>query len=108
MARPMPAKIHAPKRAPRSRRGAAPLPLPVTRVEVARTYWVRGLKEPGGAEALASAAGRALGNEVIEQVLEGAVARWRFEEPTAVAVVRREVPLRDLDPDELIELSASL
>ena len=80
----------------------------VTRVKAARTYWVRGLTGVGAAAALASAAGRALGNDVIEEVSPGSVERWRFEEPTAVAVVRREVPVRDLSPDDLVRLSASL
>ena len=85
----------------------------VHRVKTARTYWVRGVEPAKGDRAkgndpLLAAAARALGNEAIEEVSLGTIDAWRFPEPHDVAVVRREVPIRDLSPEELTELSKEL
>ncbi|MCC7138796.1 MAG: phosphoribosylformylglycinamidine synthase subunit PurL [Planctomycetes bacterium] len=81
--------------------------LAVTRVKAARTFHAFGAPQDDG-RALLAAARRALGNEVIEDVVPGELAKWRFPAPAAVRVVRREVPVRDLSPEELTELSSAL
>ena len=86
------------------------LGLSLSRVKTARTYWVRGVALSAGGpgpDPLVVAAGKALGNEVIEEVLPGPLAAWRFPAP-AEAPVRRTVAVRDLSAAELAELSATL
>ena len=87
----------------------ASLGLSVTRVKVARTYWVTGAPAPtGGKDPLPAAAARTLGNEAIEEILPGTLEAWHFPSPATLKVVRREVPIRDLDPAALTRLSAEL
>jgi phosphoribosylformylglycinamidine synthase II len=86
------------------------LGLKVGRVKTARTYWVVGAPAPHGkaTDPLLDAAGKALGNEVIEEVLAGTLTTWRFPTPTPLVVERRDVPVRDLSPDALADLSTRL
>jgi len=94
----------------------AALGLRVARVKTAKTYWVRGAPPTGpsaGAgtaarDPLVAAASKTLGNEAIEEVLAGTLDSWRFPAPTPVTATRREIPIRDLSPEELTELSTNL
>ena len=91
----------------------AALGIRVGRVKTARTYWVSGVATgaaggPPGRDPLLAAAARTLGNEAIEEVVLGTIDAWRFPEPAAVKVVRREIPIRDRSPEELAELSSDL
>ena len=85
------------------------LGLDVRRVKAARTYWVTGAPAPkGGSDSLLLAAAKTLGNEAIEEVLAGTLEAWHFPAPAEVRVVRREIPIRELDPAALTRLSTEL
>ncbi|MBL9086348.1 MAG: phosphoribosylformylglycinamidine synthase subunit PurL [Planctomycetia bacterium] len=86
------------------------LGLAVGRVKAARTFWVVGAPaaKAGAPDPLLEAARDALGNEVIEDVMVGTLPDWRFPAPTPAPVVRRDVPIRDLSPEDLGELSKAL
>lgn len=85
-----------------ARRLLQSLGLCVAQVKAARTYRVQG-RVPRAA--LVAAAARALGNEVIEEVLAGAPATYRFPHPTPAVAQRVEVLLRTLDGEALLALS---
>jgi phosphoribosylformylglycinamidine synthase len=86
------------------------LGFPVARAKTARTYWVKGVAAPaaGAPDPLHAAATEALGNEVIEEVREGALEAWAFPAPAEAPVKRREVPVRGLSAQELGELSTAM
>jgi phosphoribosylformylglycinamidine synthase len=77
----------------------------VARVQTARVYRVLGLPATAGDGALERAAEASLGNEVIEDVLPGALDAYRFPSPEPVRALRRDVPLRGLRPEGLEALS---
>ncbi len=81
------------------------LGLAVTQVKTARVYRV---ETPASIEALGGAARRALGNDVIEEVLAGAPATYHFPHPLPVQAARLEVPLRALGDEALVALSRQM
>ncbi|MFM8979052.1 MAG: phosphoribosylformylglycinamidine synthase subunit PurL [Planctomycetia bacterium] len=85
-----------------ARRLLQSLGLCVAQVKAARTFRVE-TSLPH--DALVRAAARALGNEVIEEVLAGAPATYRFPHPTPAVATRVQVALRALDGEALLALS---
>ncbi len=85
----------------------------VSRVKTARTYWAKAAPAafaplPDGTLPFTAAAAAAVGNEVIEDVVPGTLETWRFPNPKRAAATRRTVPVRDLSPEGLADLSSAM
>jgi phosphoribosylformylglycinamidine synthase len=83
----------------------ASLGLKVAQVKTARVFRVT---TPLTVEAVVAAAKRTLGNDVIEEVLPGALPAYRFPHPEALKAARRTVTLRTLSGEALLALSKAM